>query len=166
MNGLNIGGRLATDPTLLRQIAADWRQPVAREPVVVPGSTAFPTQGAAVTQLKAWLDEAFCLDGEIEDAERRRLGLAEKLIDPSLLDHPKRGDAEQRYEELIREAGQARTRLEAVLWLMAKTWAALGEGRSDLIAEGWPTYGTATSVRIWLEGCLLARWKPGPEVPF
>lgn len=170
MSGLTIGGKAANDPGVLRQIMADWRRPAepgSEVPVVVPRSTAYPTQQAAVAQLKAWLDEAFALDAAAEAAERKRLVLAERLADPDLFDHPKRHEALARYEELVRECGAAKGRLEALLWLMGRTWEALGGvGRSLLVEEQWPTQGTAADVRAYLEGCIAAKWKPVREVPF
>jgi hypothetical protein len=90
-----------------------------------------------------------------------------KLADPDLFLHPRRRDAEAKYEALISERNANEGRLQAVLMVIGKTYCALArETRDELMSTGWAPSETPEQVRSWLESCLAVGWLPHKEAPF
>lgn len=165
MGQLSIGGR---PPEALLVAQPARRGPKATEaPVRVERLIRFPDAAAATERLRELVNELFDLADARLALVARRERLALKLADPALMEHPKRAEAEARWEELWREHGELLARIDAQVMVIAKTYAALSpERRADLTATGWERTGAVTAVRCWLEGCLLTAWNPQGEVPF
>jgi len=165
MGQLSIGGR---PPEALLVAQPTRRGPNAVEtPAPVERLIRFPAATTATERLRKLVDELFDLaDARLALAARRER-LALKLADPALMAHPKRAEAEARWEELWREHGELLGLIDAQVMVIAKAYAALpAEQREPLIVTGWERTGAVTAVRCWLEGCLVAAWNPQGEVPF
>lgn len=133
-------------------------------PVKVPGKTTYPNSQAAVADLERMVADL----GELHDhrlqLERRQQRLMVKLADPALAFHPKRDEAERRYEDLVREIADAEGRMQALMLVIGDVFVALpGEVQATLPI---PPLTTRERMRIWLESCLAVGWLPHDEVPF
>jgi len=163
---LTIGGKPADDPARLTVRKLLEVRPEL-EPVRVPRLTTFPSQQAAVDELGAQLADLEALhqrSGELHDRMRR---LQAKLADPELFLHPRRRDAEAKYEALISERNANEGRKDAVLMLIGRIYCELArETRDELMSTGWAPCETPEQVRAWLESCLSTGWLPHKEVPF
>ena len=137
------------------------------EPVRVPRLTTFPSQQAAADELAFQLTELEALHQRSRELADRMLRLQAKLADPDLFLHPRRRDAETKYELLISERNESEGRKQAVLMVIGKTYCALArETRDELMSTGWAPSETPEQVRSWLESCLAVGWLPHREAPF
>lgn len=163
MTTLLIGGMGPDDPARLVQPALSAIGQGAQS-VAVPGLTTYPTVEAAEKQLTDWIAELRELDREYREMDARRFRLQQRLADPELFKHPKRADAEGRYEDLVLTLNQRQARQNIVMLLIGDVYLALPcEARTAL---GWAPVGSRYGMRAWLESCLAVGWLPGDEVPF
>ena len=137
------------------------------EPVRVPRLTTFPSQQAAADELAHQLTELEALHQRSRELHDRLRRLQGKLADPDLFLHPRRRDAEAKYEQLISERNANEGRKDAVLMLIGKVYCSLArETRDELMSTGWAPCETPEQVRSWLESCLAVGWLPHREAPF
>lgn len=166
MATLTIGGKPADDPQRLIARKLFEVRPET-EPVRVPRLTTFPSQQAAVDELAFQLGELEALDHRSKELHDRMRRLQGKLADPDLFLHPRRRDAEAKYEALISERNANEGRKQAVLMVIGKVYCGLArETRDELMSTGWAPSETPEQVRSWLESCLAVGWLPHREAPF
>lgn len=132
--------------------------------VVVPGKTTYPSVSAAMRELdRMWSDLEGIGDRVTEQQERARR-LQVRLADPELFGHPKRQEAERRYEGLVVAIAEDKARMEATMLVMGDVYLALpGEVRAGM---GWAPVTDRYGMRTWVESCLAVGWRPQDEVPF
>ena len=137
------------------------------EPVRVPRLTTFPSQQAAVDELGVQLADLETLHHHSGELAQRIVRLQGKLADPDLFLHPRRREAEAKYEALISERNETEGRKQAVLMVIGKVYCSLArETRDELMSTGWAPSETPEQVRAWLESCLAVGWLPHQEAPW
>jgi len=160
---LLIGGKGPDDPARLVQPALSGISQGAQS-VVVPGKTTYPTVAAAVAAMQGMVADLGELHRQVIEIDERTLRLQGRLADPTLFDHPKRGDAERRYEDLVRDRAELEARMQAQMLVIGDIYLALpAEVRSGI---PYPPVTTRFQMRAWLESCLAVGWLPQDEVPF
>jgi hypothetical protein len=133
-------------------------------PVVVAGKTTYPTVAAAVAAMQGMVADLGELHRQVIEIDERTMRLQGRLADPALFDHPKRGDAERRYEDLVRDRAELEARMQAQMLVIGDIYLALpAEVRSGI---PYPPVTTRYQMRAWLESCLAVGWLPQDEVPF
>ncbi len=165
MSGLGIGGLSPEQHPLFRQ--SGLPAPAADGSVRVPGKIVYPSSAAAIADLWRLTENLALLHAEREALDRRLLQLRERLADPALFGHARRGDAEQRHEDLVNGRATIESRLQVAMLLAGDIYLALPEGaREGLGCLGWAPVVSRGAMRIWLEACLATGSLPVREAPF
>ncbi len=92
--------------------------------------------------------------------------LHDRLVDPALLDHPKRPAAAQRHLALMTEVEMQASLVEVATDALVRWWTALSHrGRENLRQTGWPE-GDGAALRAWLEHGSTGTGKRKDDVPW
>lgn len=111
---------------------------------------------------------AWCLGlGPIEALRAKLDRLHDRLVDPSLRDHPKRPAAAIRYLALEAEYRDLFALQDSALWGVERRWRVLSAvGRALLVERGWPAVDDPILVRGWVERTGNVSGKPGADCPW
>jgi len=107
-------------------------------------------------------DALLNLETALAQADR----LHDRLVDPALVNHPKRPAAALRHVALMAEVEHQAALVEVATDALVRWWMALShQGREALRKDGWPD-GDGAALRAWLEAGSTGTGKRKDDLPW